>query len=157
MQSVRRPWWQQATALATVSTGVITGFNFVPGAAATMNSPTSVPLHLLALEQAARPGAAGDLAAGVGGAARVTANAQLRTAIVNVARYCPHLARTGTPAQMEALTWDKTSGARRCTGRPSTRPTPPTGPAAGSVSRSARSPSSSPSATRPQSPDRKRR
>lgn len=57
VQSVRRPWWQ-ATALVTVSTGgVITGFNFVPGAAATMNSPTSVPLHLLALEQAARPGA----------------------------------------------------------------------------------------------------
>ena len=59
MHSVRKPWWQQATALVTVTTGgVITGFNFVPGAAATMTSPTSVPLHLLALEQAAQPGAA---------------------------------------------------------------------------------------------------
>jgi hypothetical protein len=50
VHSVRRPWWQQATALVTVTTGgVITGFNFVPGAAATMTTPTSVPVHLLAL------------------------------------------------------------------------------------------------------------
>ena len=54
MQSVRKPWWQQATALVTVSTGgAITGFTFVPGSAAAMTSPTSVPLHLLALEKAA--------------------------------------------------------------------------------------------------------
>ena len=65
MHSVRKPWWQQATALVTVSTGgVITGFNFVPGAAATMTTPTSVPLHLLALEQAAQPGTFTDLAVG---------------------------------------------------------------------------------------------
>ena len=57
MHSARKPWWQQVTALVTVSTGgVITGFTFVPGAAATMTSPTSVPLHLMALEQAAKPG-----------------------------------------------------------------------------------------------------
>ena len=56
MHSVRKPWWQQATALVTVSTGgVITGFTFVPGAAASMTSPSSVPLHLLALEKAAKP------------------------------------------------------------------------------------------------------
>ena len=99
MHSVRKPWWQQATALVTVSTGgVITGFSFVPGAAATMTSPTSVPLHLMALEKAAKPadaGAAGD--------------ARLRSAIVNVANYYLRLAQSRTPAQMEALIWAKDS------------------------------------------------
>ena len=90
VRPVRKPWWQQATALVTVSTGgVITGFNFVPGAAATMTSPTSVPLHLLALEQAAQPGALGDLAVGGDSATRATSDAQLRAAIVNVAGVLP--------------------------------------------------------------------
>ena len=94
----------------TVSTGgVITGFNFVPGAAATMTSPTSVPLHLLALEQAAKPGTLGDLAAGADSAGSVASDAQLRAAIVNVAGYYLRLAQTRTPAQMEALIWDNTS------------------------------------------------
>jgi flagellum-specific peptidoglycan hydrolase FlgJ len=102
VQAVRKPWWQQATALVAVSTGgVITGFNFVPGASATMTSPTSVPVHLLALEQAARTGT--DSGAGV------TANTQLRSAIVNVAGYYLQLAQTKTAAQMEALIWDNTS------------------------------------------------
>jgi hypothetical protein len=110
VRPVRKPWWQQATALVTVSTGgVITGFNFVPGAAATMTSPTSVPLHLLALEQAAQPGTPGDLAVGGDSTARVTSDAQLRAAIVNVAGYYLRLAKTRTPAQMEALIWDKVS------------------------------------------------
>ncbi len=96
MHSVRKPWWQQATALVTVSTGgVITGFTFVPGAAAAMTSPSSVPLHLLALEKAARPADTGD--------------ARLRPAIVNVAGYYLRLAQTRTPAQMEALIWGKDS------------------------------------------------
>ena len=96
MHSVRKPWWQQATALVTVSTGgVITGFTFVPGAAATMTSPSSVPLHLLALEKAAKPADTGD--------------DRLRPAIVNVAGYYLQLAQTRTPAQMEALIWGKDS------------------------------------------------
>jgi flagellum-specific peptidoglycan hydrolase FlgJ len=96
----RKAWWQQATALVTVSAGgVITGFNFVPGAA-TLTTPTSVPLHQLALEQAAQPDPAG----------KTTANdAQLRAAIVNVARYYLRLAKTKTPAQMEALIWGEVS------------------------------------------------
>ncbi|HVT67523.1 MAG TPA: hypothetical protein VHF26_07235, partial [Trebonia sp.] len=100
----------------TVSTGgVITGFNFVPGAAATMTSPTSVPLHLLALEQAAhssldnQPGTLGGTAVGGDSAGSAAGDAQLRSAIVNVASYYLKLARTRTPAQMEALIWDKTS------------------------------------------------
>jgi flagellum-specific peptidoglycan hydrolase FlgJ len=108
---VRKPWWQQATALVTVTTGgMITGFNFVPGAAATMTSPTSVPLHLLALEQASRPGSAmNDKVVGGDSADSVTANAPLRSAIVNVAKYYLQLAATRTPAQLEALIWDNTS------------------------------------------------
>jgi len=111
VHSVRKPWWQQATALVTVTTGgVITGFNFVPGAAATMTSPTSVPLHLLALEQAARPGAVMNARA-VGGdtADSGTGDALLRSAIVNVAKYYLQIAATRSPAQMEALIWDNTS------------------------------------------------
>jgi flagellum-specific peptidoglycan hydrolase FlgJ len=96
VHSVRKPWWQQATALVTVSTsGAITGFTFVPGAAAAMTSPASMPLHLLALEKAAKPAEPGD--------------AGLRSAIVNVAGYYLRLAQTRTPAQMEALIWGKAS------------------------------------------------
>ena len=99
MQSVRKPWWQQATALVTVSTGgAITGFTFVPGAAAAMTTPTSVPLHLLALEKVAQPSAPAD-----------HGDAGLRSAIVNVAGYYLRLAQTRTPAQMETLIWGKAS------------------------------------------------
>jgi flagellum-specific peptidoglycan hydrolase FlgJ len=100
MSIARKAWWQQATALVTVSaSGVITGFNFVPGAA-TLTTPASVPLHQLALEQAAQPDTAGKATAG---------DAQLRAAIVNVARYYLRLAQTKTPAQMEALIWGEVS------------------------------------------------
>jgi flagellum-specific peptidoglycan hydrolase FlgJ len=94
----RKPWWQQATALVAVTTGgAITGFTFVPGAAATMTSPGSVPLHLLALQQ------------GAGSPGSAAGDGLLRTAIVNVARYYLQLAKTRSPAQMEALIWDSTS------------------------------------------------
>jgi flagellum-specific peptidoglycan hydrolase FlgJ len=97
----RKPWWQQATALVTVSTsGAITGFSFVPAAAA-KTTPASVPLPLLALEQAAQPGTAGNTPA---------SDAQLRAAIVNVAGYYLKLAKTKTQAQVEALIWGKVSG-----------------------------------------------
>ena len=100
MSIARKAWWQQATALVTVSAGgVITGFNFVPGAA-TLTTPASVPLHQLALEQAAQPDTAESATA---------SDAQLRTAIVNVARYYLRLAQTKTPAQMEALIWGEVS------------------------------------------------
>ena len=100
MSIARKAWWQQATALVTVSaSGVITGFNFVPDAA-TLTTPASVPLHQLALEQAAQPDTAGKATA---------SDAQLRAAIVNVARYYLRLAQTKTPAQMEALIWGEVS------------------------------------------------
>jgi flagellum-specific peptidoglycan hydrolase FlgJ len=100
MSTASKPWWQQATALVTVSaSGVITGFNFAPAAAAE-TTPTSVPLHLLALQQAAQPGTAGKAPA---------SDAQLRAAIVNVAGYYLKLAKTKTPAQVEALIWGAVS------------------------------------------------
>jgi flagellum-specific peptidoglycan hydrolase FlgJ len=101
VSTARKPWWQQATALVTVSAGgVITGFNFAPGAAA-LTTPASVPLHQLALEQAARADTAGKAPA---------SDAQLRAAIVNVAGYYLKLAQTKTPAQVEALIWGEVSG-----------------------------------------------
>jgi flagellum-specific peptidoglycan hydrolase FlgJ len=71
-------------------------------------------MHLLALEQAAQPGTLTDLAVGGArghddGTARVTSDAQLRSAIVNVAGYYLRLSKNRTPAQMEALIWDNTS------------------------------------------------
>jgi flagellum-specific peptidoglycan hydrolase FlgJ len=108
---VKRPWWQRATALVAVSThGVITGFDFVPEAAATVTSPTSVPVHLLTLERATRPGGHGDATVGVDGAGPATNDAKLRAAIVNVAGYYLRLAKTRTHAQVEALIWGDTSG-----------------------------------------------
>ncbi|MGH3260670.1 MAG: hypothetical protein ACRDNS_01610, partial [Trebonia sp.] len=110
MRPVKKPWWQQATALVTVSTGgVITGLNFIPGTATTTTSPTSVPMHLLALRQGAQPATLTDHAVGGDTSAEAGADAQLRTAIVNVAGYYLQLAKTRTPAQMEALIWDNTS------------------------------------------------
>lgn len=110
MNTVRKPWWQQATALVTVSaSGVITGLNFVPATAAPL-SPASVPLHQLALEQAARADAPGNAAPGNAAPANAAAaNARLRAAIVNVAGYYLKLARTKTPAQVEALIWGEVS------------------------------------------------
>jgi flagellum-specific peptidoglycan hydrolase FlgJ len=100
MSTVSKAWWQQATALVTVSaSGVITGFNFAPSAA-TLTTPAGVPLHQLALEQAAQPDAAGKATA---------SDAQLRAAIVNVARYYLKIAQTKTPAQVEALIWGEVS------------------------------------------------
>jgi flagellum-specific peptidoglycan hydrolase FlgJ len=121
VNTVKKPWWQQATALVSVSaSGVITGFQFAPASAA-LTTPASVPLHQLALEQAARPGTAAldavqlDAvhldAAGTSTAGRVPADdTQLRAAIVNVARYYLKLAQTKTPAQVEALIWGEVSG-----------------------------------------------
>src|ERR1700678_3811354 len=75
-----------------------------------MTSPTSVPLHLLALEQAAQPGSALNARA-IGGdsADSGTSDALLRSAIVNVAKYYLQIAATRSPAQLEALIWDNTS------------------------------------------------
>jgi flagellum-specific peptidoglycan hydrolase FlgJ len=100
MRSASKPAWQQMTALVSLSAGgAITGFSFVPGTAADLTSPASMPIRLLALKQSAQPTAAGD--------------STLRSAIVNVANYYLRMAEGETPAEMEALIWqrDSTNGA----------------------------------------------
>ena len=96
MNSPRRPWWQQATALVSLSAGgAVTGFAFVPGAADHVASPASIPVTLTALEQAARPAASDDSA--------------VRSAIVSVTNYYLRMAQGKTPAEMEALIWQRDS------------------------------------------------
>jgi flagellum-specific peptidoglycan hydrolase FlgJ len=100
MQPAKRPWWQQATALVSLSAGgAVTGFHFAPKPAADLNSPSNIQVRLLALAQAARPARSDDSA--------------LRSAIVHVAQYYLRMAQHKTPAEMEALIWqhDSTDGA----------------------------------------------
>jgi flagellum-specific peptidoglycan hydrolase FlgJ len=96
LQRASTPWWQQATALVSLSAGgAITGFSFVPKAAVDFSSPTSLPVNLLALQHSVRQAPASD--------------ATLRTAIVNVAQHYLQLARDKTPAEMEAMIWQQDS------------------------------------------------
>ena len=96
MPSAGKPWWQQATALVSLGTGgAVTGFSFIPRPAADLTSPTSMPVHLMALEQASQPTATDDGA--------------LRSAIVNVAKYYRQMAESKTPAEMEAIIWQRDS------------------------------------------------
>jgi flagellum-specific peptidoglycan hydrolase FlgJ len=86
------------TALVSLSAGgAITGFSFVPKAAADISSPTSMPLNLAALQQSARPGHSARTAPG--------SDAMLRKAIVSVADYYLRMAESKTPAEMEAIIW----------------------------------------------------
>src|SRR5450432_2325760 len=96
MHSPSKPWWQQVTALVSLSAGgAITGLSFVPRPAADLKSPSSVPVHLLALKKPAQPAATDD--------------ATLRSAIVNVANYYLRIAAGQSPAEMEALIWQRDS------------------------------------------------
>ena len=96
MPSASKPWWQQVTALVSLGAGgAVTGFSFVPRPAADLTSPASLPVHLMALEQSARPAAADDGA--------------LRSAIVNVANYYRRMAEGKTPSEMEAIIWQHDS------------------------------------------------
>ena len=100
MQSVKKPTWQQATALMSLSTcGAMTGFTFAHGTVAELTSPASMPAHLTALGTPATPASSNDSA--------------LRSAIVSVAKYYLQMAQSKTPAEMEALIWlaDSTDGA----------------------------------------------
>ena len=92
MRSTGKPRWQHVTALVSLSAGgTITGFSFVPRAAADLASPTGLPIRVLALEHAARPAPAGD--------------SLLRSAIVNVAHYYLRMAEHRTSAEMEEIIW----------------------------------------------------
>jgi flagellum-specific peptidoglycan hydrolase FlgJ len=96
MHPAKKPWWQQATALVSLSaTGAITGFSFAPKAAADVRSPSNLQIRLLALRQAAKPAPVDD--------------ATLRSAIVNVAHYYLRMAAGKTPAEIEELIWQHDS------------------------------------------------
>ena len=100
MHSVKKPTWQQATALVSLSTcGAMTGFTFAHATVADITSPTSMPVHLMALDTPASPASSNDSA--------------LRSAIVSVAKYYLQMSPSKTPAEMEALIWqaDSTDGA----------------------------------------------
>jgi flagellum-specific peptidoglycan hydrolase FlgJ len=99
MQSVRKPWWQQATAIVSLGAGgAVTGLNFVPKAPAEARSPSNMLIRLLAQEKPARPAqpSAAD-------------DAALRSAIVSVARHYLRMAAGKTPAEMEAIIWQHDS------------------------------------------------
>src|SRR3981081_1291821 len=96
VQPARKPWWQQATALVSLSAGgTITGFSFAPGTAAHLASPASLPIQLMALDKAAQPAATDD--------------ATLRLAIVKVTNYYLQMAASKSPAEMEAVIWQHDS------------------------------------------------
>ena len=102
LPSAGRPRWQQMAALVSLSAGgAITGFSFVPKAAADFSSPTSLPLNLVALRQAVQPPQAERQAPGH--------DAMLRAAIVHVADYYLRMAQTKSPAEMEAMIWQHDS------------------------------------------------
>ena len=90
------------TALVSLSAGgAITGFSFVPKAAADFSSPASMPLNLVALRQSVQGGGPDRSAPGH--------DAMLRAAIVHVARHYLQMAATRTPAEMEAIIWQRDS------------------------------------------------
>ena len=96
MHSARKPRWQQATALMSLSTcGAMTGFAFAHGTVAELTSPTSMPVHLLAFKKPVQPEPTNDSA--------------LRSAIVKAATYYVRLARGKSPAEMQALIWQDDS------------------------------------------------
>ncbi len=99
MQSVRKPRWQQATALVSLSTcGAMTGLSLAHGTVADLTSPASMPVRLLASSKPTAPAATGDKA--------------LRAAIVKAANYYLRIAKRDTPAEVQALIWqsDSTDG-----------------------------------------------
>jgi len=78
--------------------GAMTGFALAHGTVADMTSPTSVPVHLLALDKPAEPASPAS-----------SGDDALRSAIVGVARHYLRLAQSRTPAEMEALIWQASS------------------------------------------------
>ncbi|HEX5291584.1 MAG TPA: glycoside hydrolase family 73 protein, partial [Streptosporangiaceae bacterium] len=75
--------------------GTVSGFTVAHDTLAEMTSPAGLPAHLLTLDKPAAAASRGDGA--------------LRSAIVSVARHYLQLARTRTPAEMEALIWQVSS------------------------------------------------
>ena len=99
MPSAGKPWWQQATAVVSLSAGgAVTGLAFAPKPTVDITSPASLPISLLALGHTVRQGqqAPAD-------------DSALRAAIVKVANYYLQMAKDKTPAEMEAVIWQQDS------------------------------------------------
>ena len=93
------------TALVSLSVGgAVTGFSFVPRAAADISSPTSMPLNLLALRQSVQAPQSPEADRGA-----PSHDAMLRAAIVHVADYYLRMAQTKSPAEIEAIIWQHDS------------------------------------------------
>ncbi|HEY2267307.1 MAG TPA: glycoside hydrolase family 73 protein, partial [Streptosporangiaceae bacterium] len=104
----RKPTWQQATALVSLSTcGAMTGFAFAHGTVGEMTSPTRMPVSLMALKKAAAP--ATPSVSARPSRAMSTSEKAMRAAVVKVARYYLRMAQTKSPAEMEALIWGQDS------------------------------------------------
>jgi len=96
MPQVRKPRWQQATALISLSTcGAMTGFSLAHGSVGDLTSPAGLPVHLLAADKTAKPATSDGSA--------------LRSAIVRAAQYYLRLAQSRSPADMEAMIWQAES------------------------------------------------
>jgi flagellum-specific peptidoglycan hydrolase FlgJ len=96
VNSVRKPTWQRSTALVSLTTcGAMTGFAFAHGSVADLTSPTSMPVHLLAADQAVQQAP--------------TTDSALRSAIVKAASYYLRMARDNSPADMQAVIWQNDS------------------------------------------------
>ncbi len=78
--------------------GAVTGYTFAHAAVADMTTPTSMPVHLMALDTPASPASPGSSSDGA-----------LRSAIVSVAKHYLEMAQSKTPAEMEALIWQADS------------------------------------------------
>ena len=105
---VRKPTWQQATALVSLSTcGAMTGFAFAHGTVGEMTSPTRMPVSLMALKKAATPATAS--ASGQPSRAMSPGEKAMRAAVVKVARYYLRMAQAKSPAEMEAMIWGQGS------------------------------------------------
>jgi len=85
------------TALVSLGTGgAMTSFSLIPGsAAADLASPTNAHIRLLAQQQSTQPA--------------TSAEAPLRSAVVNVAHYYLRMAQSKSPSEMEALIWQHAS------------------------------------------------
>ena len=91
----------------------MTGLTFAHGTVADVTSPASLPAHLLARDTPAGPASSRAASASGRAASASGRDSALRSAIVSVARHYLQMARTRTPAEMEALIWraDSTDGA----------------------------------------------
>jgi flagellum-specific peptidoglycan hydrolase FlgJ len=105
---VRKPTWQQATALVSLSTcGAMTGFAFAHGTVGEMTSPTRMPVNLMALDKPVTPATSSTSAQP--SRAMSSSEKAMRAAVVKVARYYLRMAQTKSPAEMEALIWGQDS------------------------------------------------